>query len=116
STIKLTEYQPNYLKYQANAAAAGLIVFSEVYYEDGWEAYLNGEPVEHIRAKYILRAMPVPAGKHVIEFRFEPKSYEVGNAISLISSFLLFIILISAGIYSVRTRPAVKPVEQKEIV
>ncbi|MFT2009160.1 YfhO family protein [Pontibacter sp. 13R65] len=116
STIKLTEYEPNYLKYEANAAEAGFAVFSEIYYADGWKAFIDGNPVEHVRANYILRAMPVSAGKHTIEFRFEPRSYEVGNAVSLISSFLLLIILVSAAIYGARTRPAVKPVMQKEIV
>ncbi|TXK33869.1 YfhO family protein [Pontibacter qinzhouensis] len=116
STIKLTEYEPNYLKYEASAAEAGFVVFSEIYYADGWKAFVDGNPVEHVRANYILRAMPVPAGKHVIEFRFEPKSYEVGNAVSLISSFLLLIILVSAAIYGTRNRPVVKPVVQKEIV
>ncbi|MHC2990074.1 hypothetical protein OB13_00135 [Pontibacter sp. HJ8] len=105
STIKLTEYQPNYLKYEANAAQAGLVVFSEVYYADGWQAYLDGQPVDHIRANYILRAMPVPAGKHTIEFRFAPKSYEIGNTISLVSSVLLLLVLGGAVFYSIRRKP-----------
>ncbi|WP_187264547.1 YfhO family protein [Pontibacter beigongshangensis] len=116
SSIKLTQYEPDYLKYEANAAQDGFVVFSEIYYADGWQAYLDGEPVEHVRANYILRAMPVPAGKHVIEFRFAPMSYEVGNTVSLISSFLLLLILVSAAIYGVRSRPKVKPVEPKELV
>ncbi|WP_018479981.1 YfhO family protein [Pontibacter roseus] len=105
STITLTEYQPNYLKYEAAAAQDGLVVFSEVYYEDGWQAYLDGQPVDHIRANYILRAMPVPAGKHTIEFRFAPKSYEIGNTISLVSSVLLLLVLGGAIFYSIRRKP-----------
>jgi hypothetical protein len=113
STIELTEYQPNYLKYAANAAQAGLVVFSEIYYADGWQAYLDGQPVDHIRANYILRAMPVPAGQHTIEFRFEPKSYTIGNTVSLISSILLLLVLAGAVFYSVRRKPVV--VEEKKV-
>ncbi|MFD2248534.1 YfhO family protein [Pontibacter ruber] len=110
STIKLTEYKPNYLKYEANAARAGLVVFSEVYYADGWQAYLDGKPVDHIRADYILRAMLVPAGKHVIEFRFAPKSYEIGNTVSLVSSILLLLVLGGAIYYGIRKRPETETV------
>ncbi|MBD1398621.1 YfhO family protein [Pontibacter sp. JH31] len=105
STIELTEYQPNELKYAVKATQSGLVVFSEVYYADGWQAYLNGQPVEHIRANYILRAMPVPAGKHTIEFRFEPKSYTIGNTVSLVSSILLLLVLGGAIFYSIRKKP-----------
>jgi hypothetical protein len=110
STIELTEYQPNYLKYVANATQDGLVVFSEVYYEDGWQAYLDGKPVDHIRANYILRALPVPAGKHTIEFRFAPKSYEIGNTISLISSILLLVVIGGAIFYSIRKKPEAEKV------
>ncbi|PVY39319.1 YfhO family protein [Pontibacter virosus] len=105
STIELTEYQPNALTYTVNAAQAGLAVFSEVYYEDGWQAYLNGQPVDHIRVNYILRAMEVPAGQHTIEFKFEPSSYTLGNTISLISSILLLVVIGGAIFYGMRRKP-----------
>ena len=105
SSIKLTEYQPNYLKYEATAAQDGLVVFSEIYYPEGWNAYIDGNPVPHIRANYILRALPVPAGNHVIEFRFEPRQYAAGNTVSLVSSVLLLLALVGAVFYGVRRRP-----------
>jgi hypothetical protein len=114
STIRLTEYEPNYLKYEANAAQEGMVVFSEIYYPEGWNAYLDGQPVEHIRANYILRAMTVPAGKHVIEFRFEPKEYAIGNTVSLVSSVLLLLALVGAVVYGVRRRP--EPVAPAPVV
>ncbi|GAA4307697.1 YfhO family protein [Nibribacter koreensis] len=89
SRITLTEYKPNYLKYDAEATQDGVAVFSEVYYKDGWQAYLDGKPVDHFRVNYILRAMPIPNGKHVVEFKFEPTEYTLGNTVSLISSLLL---------------------------
>ncbi|PKV62580.1 YfhO family protein [Pontibacter ramchanderi] len=114
STIELTDYQPNALTYAVNAAQAGLAVFSEVYYADGWQAYLDGKPVDHIRVNYILRAMEVPAGKHTIEFKFEPKSYAIGNTVSLISSILLLVVIGGAIFYGLRRKP--EEVEKEVIV
>jgi len=90
-SLTLTEYQPNYLKYQFNASSEQLAVFSEIYYDKGWNAYVDGEIVPYFRANYILRAMVIPAGEHKVEFKFEPKSYYVGNKISLASSILLIL-------------------------
>lgn len=93
--ISLASYHPNELNYNFNASKEQLAVFSEVYYApNGWQAYIDGEKADHFRANYILRAMVVPAGKHTITFKFEPKSYFVGTKISLASSYLLILILI----------------------
>ena len=64
SSIVLKEYQPNALKYEVDSKNGGVVVFSEIYYP-GWISTIDGEEVEHGRADYILRAMNVPAGKHV---------------------------------------------------
>lgn len=91
-SIELREYQPNHLKYTFQSDSEQLTVFSEVYYDKGWNAYIDGEKVPHFRANYILRALSVPAGTHTIEFKFEPQSYYLGNKISYAGSilFLLF--------------------------
>ena len=114
STIELTDYKPNALTYAVNAAKPGLAVFSEVYYADGWQAYLDGKPVDHIRVNYILRAMDVPAGKHTIEFKFEPSSYTLGNTVSWVSSILLLAMLGGAIFYGMRRKP--EEVEKEAIV
>ncbi len=100
--IRLTEYQPDYLKYEMKAESEQLVVFSDIYYEDGWNAYIDGEPAPHFRVNYVLRAMVVPAGNHTIEFNFHPKSYYLGNKISYASSILL--ILAIAGYFITETR------------
>ncbi|MER2999409.1 YfhO family protein [Pontibacter populi] len=104
ATIELTTYEPDYLKYEYQAAQAGFVVFSEIYYPAGWQAYLDGKPVDHLRANYILRAMQVPAGKHTIEFRFEPKTYTIGNTVSLISSILLLLVIAGAIAYGFKKK------------
>jgi Bacterial membrane protein YfhO len=104
SLISLVDYKPNYLKYEANAAADGFVVFSEIYYKDGWNAYLDGKPVDHIRVNYILRGMAVPAGKHTIEFKFDPQEYHIGNTVTWISSILMLAIVIGGIFYAFRTK------------
>jgi len=71
-------------------------VFSEIYYPKGWKSFVDGKETEHIQVNYVLRAMIIPAGKHQIEFKFEPASYFIGNKVSMASSILL---LLSIGGY-----------------
>jgi uncharacterized membrane protein YfhO len=90
-SILLTEYQPNYLKYASQASSEQLAVFSEIYYDKGWKAYIDGNEVPHFRVNYVLRALVLPAGEHTVEFKFHPSSYYTGNTISLASSLLLIL-------------------------
>ena len=92
SKIELTEFEPNHLKYVSNNSQDGLAVFSEIYYENGWNAWVDGEPVDIHRVNYVLRAIEVPAGEHTVEMKFEPSSFQTGKNISLAGSilFLLF--------------------------
>ena len=98
ASIKLVHYQANYLKYETNANSDQLAVFSEIYYDKGWNAFVDGSKVDYARANYILRAMKIPAGKHTVEFRFEPSSFYIGKMVSLIASALVLLLLIG-GIY-----------------
>jgi hypothetical protein len=98
STIKMVTHTPNYLKYESQSQENGLAVFSEIYYPKGWKAFIDGTETEIIRGNYVLRALPIPAGKHVVEFKFQPPAYVVGNKITMISSWLmLFVLLGSIG-------------------
>lgn len=89
ASIKLTDYKANALTYESNTTSEQLAVFSEIYYKD-WNAYIDGEKQPHFAADWVLRAMRVPAGKHTIEFKFEPTKYYTGEKISLASCLLLF--------------------------
>ncbi len=90
--ITLISYQPNEMKYESNTSSEQLAVFSEMYYKNGWNAYLDGTLTPHIRANYVLRAMEVPAGKHEIVFKFEPTVIKKGNTITLTSFALLLLV------------------------
>ena len=93
ATIELVSYEPNYLKYEVNSDKGGTIVFSEIYYP-GWQSSIDGEEAPHGRANYILRAMNVPAGKHVVEFKFDPDSLHVTETIAFIALGLLALLAI----------------------
>jgi hypothetical protein len=92
ASITLTEYKPNYLKYNASSAKQGIVIFSEIYYDKGWNAYVDGELNPHFRANYVLRGMQIPAGNHVVEFKFEPAVYHVSERIALASSVVLLLL------------------------
>jgi hypothetical protein len=100
ASIKVQEYRPNLIKYQTSNSVQGLAVFSEVYYPQGWNAYIDENPAGHIRANYLLRALQIPAGNHTVEFRFEPQVVKTGSMIALVSS-LLMLLLVGAGLYYV---------------
>lgn len=92
-SIQLTDYAPDKLTYQSNTSSEQLAVFSEIWYgpDKGWQAYIDDEPVDHIRVNYVLRALRVPAGQHTITFEFSPGVYRSGVTISLISSLIILL-------------------------
>ena len=102
-SITLTAYEPNDLKYEVNSSKGGTVVFSEIYYP-GWQAYIDGEKVEHGRANYILRAMNVPAGQHVVEFEFDPDTLHATETIAYIAFALLAIAAVVIVILEVKKR------------
>jgi len=104
-TIKIVEYKPNYIKYQSDNKNDGLAVFSEIYYKNGWNAYVDGQLTDHFPVDYVLRAMEVPGGKHTIEFKFEPQVVKTGGTITLISSIGMLLLLIG-GVYFERKNSA----------
>ena len=98
AVINLTSYQPNQLKYKSSSEKDQFAVFSDMHYPHGWNAYIDGNKVPHYRVDYVLRAMEIPAGKHEIEFKFEPTVVKKGSLITLGSS-LIFLILLAGGLY-----------------
>ncbi|HSG68560.1 MAG TPA: YfhO family protein [Bacteroidales bacterium] len=102
ASITLVDYKPNHLTYNSSASSDQLAVFSEIYYPNGWNAFIDGQPASHFRANWTLRAMVVPAGKHTIEFKFQPALYTRGEGISLIFSILLLLMIVGYGVIEIR--------------
>ena len=96
ASIQLTENLNDKISYKFSSKTNQFAVFSEVYYDKGWNAYLDGNKTEYCKVDYILRGMPVPAGNHIIEFRFDPDSYRMGERISWIASTIGAILILAA--------------------
>ena len=107
ATIKLVASSPKSMKYESQSSSDGLAVFSEIYYP-GWEATIDGQPANVLRVNYILRALEIPAGEHVIEFVFRPNAYITGNKITTASSWIALIFLLGSIWWTLRDRQAEK--------
>ena len=100
ASIELTAYEPNSLTYQTQNPSDGVAVFSEIYYPDGWQVTIDGQPVELARADYVLRTLYVPAGSHTIQMTFDPQSIHVTETIAYGALILLLLATLAAlGIY-----------------
>jgi hypothetical protein len=101
ATITLDSYAPDKLMYTSKTSSEQLVVFSEIYYQPGWKASIDGQPAAHFRADWTLRAMLVPAGTHQIVFEFHPDTFYTTAAIGRFSGLFILLLLIGAIGYSV---------------
>ncbi|MEO8150673.1 MAG: YfhO family protein [Bacteroidia bacterium] len=120
ASITLTVYDPNHVAYKSNATSEQFAVLSEIYYDKGWNAYIDDKPTTYVRCNYVLRGMKVPAGNHKIDFRFEPAVYITGERIAFAGSILLiagFLIIVFLELRKLPppAPPAPKPVVEKVV-
>ena len=105
AVIELVEYKPNYLRYESASDYDEIAVFSEIYYPHGWSVSIDGEPAEYFRANYVLRAMVIPAGEHIIEWEFKiPEIRKVEN-ITLVSSLAILAAVAAALVATMMGKP-----------
>jgi hypothetical protein len=104
ATIALVENKNDEITYNFNSATNQFAVFSEIYYAAGWNAYVDGKAVDHVRTNYVLRGMAVPAGNHTIQFKFEPKLVELGDTITMWAGIISVLIVIGCLYMHWRTR------------
>lgn len=95
-TIFETTYAPNRLTYHSRLSRPRIAVFSEIYFPWGWQATVDGKPVEIGRVNYVLRALNLPAGNHTVTFEFKPQSVERAESISVASIILIYIVCLGA--------------------
>jgi hypothetical protein len=103
-TITLVKNDNDDITYTSNSAANRFAVFSEIYYNLGWKAYIDGKETPILRTNYVLRGLSVPAGKHEIHFVFHPSSFYTGERISMIAGILMFLLLLAAIVQSLRPK------------
>jgi len=109
ANIELTNYRPDHLVYEYSAPNDVMAVFSEIWYDKGWKAFVDGQEIPILRADYVLRAAQLPGGNHKVEFKFEPQSYYMGENISLVASIVLVLSLAFAIWQENRKRTPSKP-------
>ncbi len=97
SSIRLIKYGTTELRYRSASKADQIAVFSEMYYPEGWNCYVDGKQIETFRANYVLRAAKINKGKHLIEWKFEPQAFQTGSNLSFAGSSLL--ILACIGVF-----------------
>ena len=102
ASISIEKYAVTSLTYQSTSQKEQFAVFSEIYYDKGWNAYIDGKSVPHYSVNYVLRGMKIPAGNHRIEFKFEPKVIQQGSLISLVSYGLLIFIFLFGFVYEIK--------------
>ncbi len=94
ASIKFIQNDNDYIKYESNASSKQFAVFSEIYYSQGWNAYIDGKKADYCKVNYVLRGMPIPAGKHLIEFKFEPTLVNLGEQLSKYATYAGFLLVL----------------------
>lgn len=104
AVIRLTDYRSNYLRYETSSEAEQTAIFSEIYYDQGWRAYIDGVEAPYFRADYILRGMVIPAGDHVVEWKFRMQGFAVAEAVTLACSIAILLWLAAAIVFEERRK------------
>lgn len=115
ATATLERYTPDEIVWQVETDAPRLLVLSEVYYPAGWEAELDGEPVPIHRANHLLRAVPVPAGRHTLVLRFAPVSHEASVLVAGTTTALVYLgaLLLIGLAWRRRRDPVPEPADEE---
>lgn len=79
--VAVEVHEPEYVRVRVRTARAGYLVLADSYYP-GWQARVEGQRAAVERADVALRAVAVPPGEHIVEFRYAPTSWRVGAAVS----------------------------------
>ena len=101
ASISLVKNQNDIITYHSKSATEQAAVFSEVYYNKGWNVYVDGNKASYGKANYVLRAMMVPAGEHTIVFKFEPETHRIGWDLTKYSSIILLLLLLAAIVVTI---------------
>ena len=91
TAVRLQRFTPREIVYQVRTDRPRFMVFSEVYYPDGWTARVDDGLAPILRADFLFRAVPVPAGRHLVTMRFDPPAHRIGVQVSVITSLIVYL-------------------------
>jgi len=94
--VGLAEFTPDRQLYRVLTPAKGLLVFSEIYYPEGWSITVDGEPAEMLRVNYALRAVVVPEGAHEVEMVFDVPAVGTARTVASAGSVLILLALLGS--------------------
>ena len=106
ASIQLVKNNNDDILYTVNTSKKQLAVFSEIYYNLGWKAYIDNKETPIVKVNYVLRGLVVPAGKHEIKFEFRPSSIDISKKASGIASILLWGLIIFVGYKALKQKEA----------
>jgi len=95
--ITMKSYAPNKIVYKAECKGKQFAVFSEIYYPEGWKAFVDGKEVEIVKTNYLLRGVELASGKHTIEFKFDLPKYRQSNTLAIVGTGFLFLLIAGAA-------------------
>ncbi len=104
ATISQVINDNDIVRYRSNSTSNQFAVFSEIFYDRGWKATIDGKEVPIVKVNYVLRGLAIPAGNHEIVFEFKPASYYNSAKIAVISSAPIWLLLILAVFFSLRKK------------
>jgi hypothetical protein len=102
--IELVKNDNEIVTYHSQSATNGFAVFSEVFYDKGWKAFVDGKETPIVKVNYVLRGLALPAGNHNIEFKFEPQGYYTGKTAATVAAIVLLLLIVAAGYFTWRSR------------
>ena len=88
ANVRVWTYHPEHVRLQVESGSEGILVLSDSFFP-GWEASVNDEEAEILRANFLFRAVRVPGGRSVVDFRYQPRSYSAGKLASLLGLALI---------------------------
>jgi len=113
-SIWLEKNDNDEMTYRDNTTTPRFAVFSEVYYNRGWHAYIDDKEAPIVRTNFVLRGLALPAGSHTIRFEFHPASFYTGKIIQIAATVLIIVLLVLAGLDIRRRRSRVPPEVKKK--
>jgi uncharacterized membrane protein YfhO len=104
SEVDLLSYRANQLEYEIQSQSEELIVFSEVFYDKGWKAFVDGVEAPHMRINYVLRGLKVSPGTHQILFKYDLPIFKYASLISFSSSIIVLLLFLLMLFFKLKER------------
>ena len=108
--IQLIKNDNDVITYSSSSSTNEFAVFSEIYYDRGWKAYIDNKEAPIVRTDYVLRGLSIPAGNHTIRFEFKPASFYGSKTIETIASAIVWLLIVFTAVVLIRRDKSIQPV------